>query len=460
MEPNFSQLEFMNELFTPYEQSFPLLDNMMKTYNDKEFHFVIGGICGISLEDIRISDKNGNTVEDVIWEPINPKNSNDYVLSKKESGVYNLHSSESIFISTKATYSPYDYKLTLKLSSIKEWFYFCISLFDTKDGYIFLNRNQQNKMAVMFVIPEKRSTRISFWNNNIEKEWVVKKTDFDWSKHHSFSIGKTENGSWTFMLDDTVVSDMGNKLNSHSHHCYELSYIQSGSGYMTIDGKEHFLDTDTFVLIKPNSVHSFKGNAACRLIYIGFFYDNSCGILNRSFTGKSQEISKIIMQMDYELKQTPNDFEEIVQEYQKLIIFTLIRIHSRLFPNDKETLIIQNTITEIKKNFTKQINAEKISAATGYSYHHFRHIFKNHLGMTVNQYITDLRLHYAMQLLRNTYMPMKTISLASGFSSVSVFTSAIKKAYGLTPYNYRNAEESFSEMFSPTDKESNLCQYD
>ena len=459
MKPNFTQLEFMNELFTPHAQTFPFLNDVMEKHKDKKFHFIIGGTVGLSLDDIRITDKNGNTVEDVVWEPINPKKSSDYVLSEKESGIYSLYSSNNIFISTKSAYCPYDYTISLKLDSIKTWFYFCISLSGAEDNNIFPNQKQQNKRAIMLVVPEKRSTRISFWNNDNEKEWVVKRSDFDWSTHHSFGIGKTENDSWTFLLDGAAVSDMGNELKPHSHHCYELSYIHSGSGYMTIDGKEYFLDEDTFVLIKPNSIHSFKGSDACRLFYVGFYYDNSCEILNQTFSEKSSEISKIIMQLDQELKQTPHKFEDVVQGYQMLILFTLIRMQKKLFPNDEKTSVFHNVVSEIKKSFTRKIDTKKLSAATGYSYHHFRHLFKNQLGMTVNQYITELRLHHAMQLLRTTDMSIKKISYSNGFSTVNAFTDAIKKIYDLTPSNYRNAEESFMEVFSPIGKESNLCQY-
>lgn len=114
MKPNFTQLEFMNELFTPHAQTFPFLNDVMEKHKDKKFHFIIGGTVGLSLDDIRITDKNGNTVEDVVWEPINPKKSSDYVLSEKESGIYSLYSSNNIFISTKSAYCPYDYTISLQ----------------------------------------------------------------------------------------------------------------------------------------------------------------------------------------------------------------------------------------------------------------------------------------------------------------------------------------------------------
>ena len=129
---------------------------------------------------------------------------------------------------------------------------------------------------------------------------------------------------------------------------------------MTIDGETHFLDTDSFILIKPNAIHSFQGNKSCRLMYIGFFYDNSYGILNRIFYGKATEISKIMMQLDQELKQIPNNYEDLAHEYQKLIIFTLLRMQHQLFPTDKNATVFHNIISEIKNNFTEPIDTKII----------------------------------------------------------------------------------------------------
>lgn len=447
MNPDFIQLEFMNEIFTPHEPPFPILNSLMKKHKNDAFHFIIGGFNGISADNIRITDKSGNIIENVIWEPIDSDISQNFQLIQKENGIYSIESCESIFISTKAKYFPCDYTVSLKLNSVKEWFYFCISLSGAEDSVVLSSQKQHNKKAAMLIVPEKRSNRISFWNNYGENEWVINRTNFDWTSQLSLSINKTGNGEWNFILDGDPISNMGNKLTPDSHHCYELSYVQSGSGYMTIDGKNHYLDTDNFVLIKPNSVHSFKSNTACRLISMRFFYDNSRGILGNTFIGKSEEISKIIMQIDQELKQTPNNYENIVQSYLKLILFTLIRTQKTLFASNKENAIFQNVIAEIKGNFTKQIDMEKLAETVGYSYHRFRHLFKSIFGMSVKQYITELRLHYALQLLRDTNLSAKEISACCGFTSLAALTDTVKKNYGLTPSDYRLSEESFFEIF-------------
>lgn len=448
MDTNFTQPEFMNELFTPYQQTFPFLNDLIQKHKNKKFHFIIGAINGINAENIKILDKNGNAVENVIWEAIGSDLQTEEILYSNKDGSYNLHHNNGIFISTKDVYCPYEHSVQLQINSITGWFYFGISLSGAEDNCILYNKNQPNIRTAMIIAPEKRSYRISFWDKIHEREWVVNRNNFHLNTDHVFGIEFFENGEFSFIIDNTPIAPMDNVINPHSHNCYELSYLNSGSGTMTIEGKEYFLETDSFILIKPNQKHSFKGNACSRLLYIGFFYDNSIALLNHSFSGKSNEISKIMMQLDQELKQTPNNYENVVYEYQKIIVFILLRLQSIIFTDDKNTLPLQKAITEIKNNFPTSIDAEKLQEKTGYSYHHFRHLFKKHFGMTINHYVTNIKIHYAMHLLRTTDMPVKEISYTCGFSSVTNLNATIKKFYGFTPSDYRNADESMLEVFN------------
>ena len=136
------------------------------------------------------------------------------------------------------------------------------------------------------------------------------------------------------------------------------------------------------------------------------------------------------------------------ENYQKIIVFILLRLQSIIFTDDKNTLPLQKAITEIKNNFPTSIDAEKLQEKTGYSYHHFRHLFKKHFGMTINHYVTNIKIHYAMHLLRTTDMPVKEISYTCGFSSVTNLNATIKKFYCFTPSDYRNADESMLEVFN------------
>lgn len=62
---------------------------------------------------------------------------------------------------------------------------------------------------------------------------------------------------------------------------------------------------------------------------------------------------------------------------------------------------------------------------------------QEHLGMSPTQYINELRISYAGNLLLNTDMEIVDISLEIGLENVSYFYDLFKRRHNLTPHRYR-----------------------
>ncbi len=75
----------------------------------------------------------------------------------------------------------------------------------------------------------------------------------------------------------------------------------------------------------------------------------------------------------------------------------------------------------------------------GYSTNYFSRIFKSITGFYINDYIRQIRIVKAQELLMNSDMTITTIAEATGFSNPNYFYSIFKKETGLTPAAYRNA---------------------
>ncbi|MBN1617008.1 MAG: helix-turn-helix transcriptional regulator [Spirochaetales bacterium] len=64
-------------------------------------------------------------------------------------------------------------------------------------------------------------------------------------------------------------------------------------------------------------------------------------------------------------------------------------------------------------------------------------IFKDCTGMSVMTYLEELRLSIAALLLRNTGLPIQSISQRIGYSDEGYFSRAFKKKNGLSPRDFR-----------------------
>mgnify|MGYP000355673611 CR=1 FL=1 len=73
----------------------------------------------------------------------------------------------------------------------------------------------------------------------------------------------------------------------------------------------------------------------------------------------------------------------------------------------------------------------------GYSKTHFMAVFKQHAGTSCTEFIIQVRLNKACDLLMNTSDPILEIATAVGFNNLSNFNRQFKRYYELTPSQYR-----------------------
>jgi AraC-like DNA-binding protein len=82
-------------------------------------------------------------------------------------------------------------------------------------------------------------------------------------------------------------------------------------------------------------------------------------------------------------------------------------------------------------------NLEEVLKDLPMSYSSFRKIFKEQMGISPNQYVLELRLDKAMQLLRATNMSINEIADQAGFDSISYFSRMFKQRTSISPKEYR-----------------------
>ena len=68
---------------------------------------------------------------------------------------------------------------------------------------------------------------------------------------------------------------------------------------------------------------------------------------------------------------------------------------------------------------------------------HFCTIFSQEMGVTFTEYLTELRMNRAKELLRTTQMRSSDIAYAVGYNDPHYFSYLFKKHTGMTPRDFR-----------------------
>ncbi len=87
----------------------------------------------------------------------------------------------------------------------------------------------------------------------------------------------------------------------------------------------------------------------------------------------------------------------------------------------------------------KPPSVAELAADCGLSNRHFFRQFRAATGQTLTHYVTDRKINRARQLLRQVGPAIKVVAWECGFDSAAAFSSAFRRATGITPRQFRKA---------------------
>jgi len=100
---------------------------------------------------------------------------------------------------------------------------------------------------------------------------------------------------------------------------------------------------------------------------------------------------------------------------------------------------LRRVIDFIEADLSRAFTIEELAKVAGVSSRHFIRAFRESAGQTPLRYVYDLRLERAKEFLLNSRRTATEVALDCGFSHAQHFSTAFKKATGLTPSDFRRA---------------------
>lgn len=104
----------------------------------------------------------------------------------------------------------------------------------------------------------------------------------------------------------------------------------------------------------------------------------------------------------------------------------------------KHGKIVESIKEIIHKRYREQITIDEISKSVYLSARHANALFKQETGSTIFDYVIEVRIGKAKQLLREADSRVAAVAETTGYLSTSYFCLAFKKNVGMTPAEYKN----------------------
>lgn len=251
----------------------------------------------------------------------------------------------------------------------------------------------------------------------------------------------------------------GLSITPHWHMNLELLYVQRGSISVTLENRKVVASRGQIVVINTNEIHSVES-----LTTESYYF---CLIIDTSFCKKlgfdvmSSQYQSITE--DLELK---NIFQLIINEgtlqkihYKKAIralcntlLILLERNLVKSEPRDSSELlsndniaIVRKLLRTIQQNPEKDFSLDDLAASVAISKFHMCRIFKEITLITINQYITQVRLERSKEMLTENELSIADIAESCGFASLSYFTKTYKKHFGHSPSQFKKVAPQVSK---------------
>jgi AraC family transcriptional regulator len=95
----------------------------------------------------------------------------------------------------------------------------------------------------------------------------------------------------------------------------------------------------------------------------------------------------------------------------------------------------------IESQAAEPLSLDAVAAVAGVSSFHLMHIFRRSIGVTPHQYLIRMRLLRAIELLRDSALPVTTIAYEAGWADLSNFIRTFQREIGCSPRDFRRCNK-------------------
>ena len=102
---------------------------------------------------------------------------------------------------------------------------------------------------------------------------------------------------------------------------------------------------------------------------------------------------------------------------------------------------VMRAIDYLERHLAEKLLIDDIAHAVALSPSRLAHLFKQHMGQSIQVHLETLRMQRAADLLRRTGFPVKQIAAQVGFESPFYFSQRFSRWAGCSPIQFRRAQD-------------------
>jgi AraC-like DNA-binding protein len=296
-------------------------------------------------------------------------------------------------------------------------------------------------------------------------------------------------GRNTFDIDDTPEFDPLPDIHSigdmiyaaswtqpHISNNAELLHVRRGNIELYINGKKSSGAVGDFLIIPPGARHrdNFPDNTLLEVFLIQFSWpcanDYFATVNNQRIQHISTDIKfragRILDNLRFD--NGAGRLDHLIANSRLHVLLLLIyrdivshqgSKEKNIFSRDRVDLLVENAKRYLEANYHRHISLEDVAGELKVSSFHLSRVFSRESGYSLIEYLNELRMRKALELLSEGRTIISEIAEQTGFSSRHYFTKVFKRRFGASPSKYNQADESLKYIPSKYNQADESLKY-
>lgn len=260
-------------------------------------------------------------------------------------------------------------------------------------------------------------------------------------------------GVFAMETDKAVTTDW------HRHDTTEMLFsIRGEKNYEFRDGHKVTLYPGAYLIVPAGCEHRVSNAVDEPGRRLGLSLKPACSPRRKFAVFSASDYRSFLAAFERSARQTrhcPPRMKRDLEELNRLIqqeeftsaelgyvrILCCSILYAAILPQESHPVpsarIMDEAVRWLTDHFAEKVSVDRLAAHMGYSRARLFTLFKNHTGVSPNDYLVRLRIGKAKDMLSSGSLQAKDIATACGFSDAQYFSRMFKRQTGLTPQAYR-----------------------
>ncbi len=234
----------------------------------------------------------------------------------------------------------------------------------------------------------------------------------------------------------TMYTEENTTVKRTARPCWAVLIKYEGETVYSSGEKKYISNINNMVILPKGSDYEWQCTKAGHFAIIEFKCDLALNNIYSFPIANGEKMLKTFKNLEYKrlTKQPFYELESIKDTYD-IILKLLETLENKYTPSAKAQKLAV-AMEYISKNYTKEIRNDILANMTGLSTVYFRKLFSEVYGTSPINFIKELRMKKAKEMLRSDYSSITDIALSLGYPNIFDFSRDFKKHVGVAPSKY------------------------